>query len=92
MWIESNANYIEGILKSFELGKKIINDNEGSDFYQRIFDSINDPKNSIKYIANKNRAKYLKEVNECFYLFMAGLCFSVTTIDMNKIESISTYF
>ena len=91
MWIESNTNYIEGILKTFELGKRIINDNEGSEFCQSIFDSINNPENAIRYMANKNRAEHMKEVNECFYLFLAGLCFSVTTNDMHKINFIGSY-
>ena len=47
IWIESNTNYIKDILKTFELGKGIINDNEGLFFYQMIFDSINDSKNPI---------------------------------------------
>ena len=40
MWIESNINYIEGILKAFEFGKDIYNDKEGFDFYQKIYDII----------------------------------------------------
>jgi hypothetical protein len=91
MWIESNTCYIEGILKAFELGKQIINDNEGLEFYQKIFDSINDQENPIKYIVDKNRPEHMKEVNECFYLFLAGLCFSITTNDINKIEFIGNY-
>ena len=91
MWIEANTNYIEGILKAFEFGKDIINDHEGSLFYQIIFDSINDPTNPIKYIASKERAEHLREVNECFYLFLSGLCISITTNDMDKIESIGSY-
>ncbi len=91
IWIESNTNYIEGILRAFELGKLIINDIEGSAFYQMIFDSINDSANPIKYIANKERAEHMREVNECFYLFLAGLCLCVTTYDIDKIESIGSY-
>ena len=91
MWIESNTYYIENILKAFELGKRIINDNEGLVFYQRIYDSIYDKENPITYIANKNRPEHMKEVNECFYLFLAGLSLNVTTNDMDKIESIGTY-
>ena len=91
MWIESNINYIEGLLRSFEFGKEIINDNEGFVFYQMISDLIIDPINPIKYIVNKKRAEHLREVNECFYLFLAGLCLSVTINDMEKIESIGSY-
>ena len=91
MWIESNINYIESLLRSFELGKEIINDNEGSVFYQMISDTINDSTNPIKYIANKERAEHRREINECFYLFLAGLCLCVTTYDMDKIESIGSY-
>ena len=92
IWIESNIDYIKGIIQAFELGKNIINDNEGSLFNKKIFDVINDKKNPIKYIANKDRPEYMKEVNECFYLFLAGLCLSITSNDMEKMNlSIGSY-
>ena len=92
MWIESNATYIESVLKAFEYGKEIINDQEGSDFCQIIFDSIIDPEVPIKYIANKVRPEHTREINECFYVFLSGLCLSVTTNDINKMEiSIGDY-
>ena len=91
MWIESNINYIENLLKIFEFGKDIINDNEGEIFYQMIFDTIIDKENPIRYIAIGKRAEHMREVNECFYLFLAGLCLSVTTYNMDKIESIGSY-
>ena len=92
MWIESNSNYIEGIMKAFELGKDIINDNEGSNFYQMIFDTINDKENPINYIENKDRYYHMREINECFYKFLAGLCLSATTNDMDKMElSVGSY-
>ena len=86
MWIESNINYIESILKAFENGKDIINDQEGYDFYQMIFSIINDPDIPIKYIVNKTRGEHIREVNECFYLFLAGLCLSITTNDIQDME------
>ena len=86
MWIESNINYIESILKAFENGKDIINDQEGYDFYQMIFSIINEPDIPIKYIANKTRGEHVREINECFYLFLAGLCLSVTTNDIQDME------
>ena len=91
IWIESNTNYIEGILRAFELGKLLIIDIEGSAFYQMLFDSINVSANPIKYIADEERAEHMREVNECFYLFLAGLCLCVTTNDFDKIESIGSY-
>lgn len=91
IWIESNINYIEGLLRSFEFGKEKINDNEGFIFYQMISDSIIDPKNPIKYIVNKKRPEHMREVSQYFYLFLAGLCLSVTTNDMEKIESIGSF-
>ena len=33
----------------------------------------------------------MREVNESFYLYLAGLCLSVTTNDMDKMESIGNY-
>ena len=91
IWIESNTNYIEGILRAFELGKLLIIDIEGSAFYQMLFDSINVSANPIKYIADEERAEHMREVNECFYLFLVGLCLCVTTNDFDKIESIGSY-
>ena len=92
MWIESNSNYIEEIMKAFELGKDIINDNEGSIFYQMIFDKITDKENPINYIENKDRYEHMREINECFYQFLAGLCLSATTNDMDKMElSVGSY-
>ena len=92
MWIESNTTYIESVLKAFEYGKEIINDQEGSDFCQNIFDSIIDPEVPIKYIANKVRPEHTREINECFYVFLAGLCLSATTNDINEMEiSIGDY-
>ena len=91
IWIESNTEYIESIIEAFRLGKEIIKDNEGIEFYQRISDSINNSKNPIKYIINKDRAEHMREVNECFYLFLAGLCLTVTNNDMNNIESVGSY-
>ena len=93
MWIESNSNYIESILKAFEFGKVIYNDKEGSNFYQKIFNTIIDQENPIKYIVNKNRAEHMKEINECFYLFLAGLCLSIANNNLDKMEiSIGDYY
>ena len=86
MWIESNIYFIESIFKIFESGKDIINDQEGSEFYQIIFSIINDPDIPIKYIANKTRCEHAREINECFYLFLTGLCLSVTTNDIIDME------
>ena len=88
----NQIHYIEGILKAFEFGKDIYNDKEGSDFYQKIYDAINEPENPIKYIANRERAEHMREVNECFYLLLAGLCLSVTTNNLDEMEiSIGDY-
>ena len=86
IWIESNVNYIEGILNAFELGKEIINDNEGDIFYNMIFNSIHNKNNPIKYIVNRDRPDYLIEINECFFKILAGICLSVTTNDMDKMK------
>ena len=77
IWLESYINYIKDIATLFDFGKTIINDMEGEDFYNMIFNSISD--NSIKFIVNKKRTEYTKEINECFYKVLAGLCLSVTT-------------
>ena len=69
MWIESYTKYIEGILEAFELGKDFYNDKKGFVFYQKIFDTINDMENPIKYITEKKRAEHMKEVNDAFIYF-----------------------
>ena len=93
MWIESNSKYIESILKAFEFGKDIYDDNtEGLIFYQNIIDTIVDSENPIKYIPNKLRPEHTREINECFYIFLAGLCLNITTNDLEKREiSIGDY-
>ena len=88
IWIESNINYIESILKSFSIGKDIINDQVEKDYNQMIFDIIYDPDVPIKYIVDKERnPEFTKEVNECFYILLAGLCLSIT--DNIKLDEIT---
>ena len=92
MWIESNSNYIRGILNAFEFCGDIYNDKDGDNLYQKIFGLINNMENPIKYIAERKRPEHMKEINECFYKFLAGLCLSVTTNDMDKMElSVGSY-
>ena len=92
MWIESNSNYIKDILNAFEFCRDVYNDKEGNDLYKKIFGLINNSENPIRYGSNKNRADHMKEVNECFYLFLAGLCLSVVTNNLDKMEiSIGDY-
>ena len=77
IWIESNINYIESILKSFNIGRDIINDQVEIDYNQMIYDIIYDV--PIEYIVDKERnPEFTKEVNECFYKLLAGLCLSIT--------------
>ena len=86
IWIESNTNYIKGILNAFEYGKDIYNYKDDYNYYQKINNIINDPKNPIKYIANKERADHMREVNECFYSYLAGLCLSLATNNLEDME------
>ena len=90
IWLESYITNIKDIATLFDFGKTIINDMEGEDFYNTIFNSISD--NSIKFIVNKKRAEYTKEINECFYKVLSSLCLSVkiNNIDETKI-SIESY-
>ena len=87
IWIESNINFIESILKSFSIGKDIVNDqverNYNTVIYDKIYDSI-----PIKYIVDKERnPEFTKEVNECFYILLAGLCLSIT--DNIKLDEVT---
>jgi len=93
IWTESNYNYIESILKAFEISKDIINDKDGIGLYQIIYDSIYDTDNYIKYIVDKERnPEFRREVNECFYKLLAGLCLSITeNIELMEI-TIKDYF
>ena len=88
IWIESNINYIESILKSFNIGKDIINDQVEYDYNQMIYDIIYDSDIPIKYIVDKERnPEFTKEVNECFYILLAGLCLSIT--DNIKLDEVT---
>ena len=79
IWKESNSNYIENILKVFEISKDIINDKDGIKLYQKIYNSIYDKDIPIKYIFDEERnPEFTREVNECFYVLLAGLCLSIT--------------
>ena len=79
IWIESNSNYIESILKAFEISKDIINDKDGLELNQKIYDLIYDSDSPIKYIVQEKRnPEFKREVNECFYILLAGLCLSIT--------------
>jgi len=86
IWIESYSNYIENILKAFEISKDInneinkdiANEKDRIELYMKIYDSIYDiiP---IKYIVDEERnPEFTREVNECFYILLAGLCLSIT--------------
>ena len=86
IWIESNTNYIKGILNAFEYGKDIYNYKDDYNYYLKINNIINDPKNPIKYIANKERAEHMREVNECFYSFLSGFCLSLATNNLEDME------
>ena len=77
IWIESNSNYIESILKAFKISKDIMNNKDGIELNQIIYDLIYD--SPIKYIIDKERnPEFTREVNECFYILLAGLCLSIT--------------
>ena len=89
IWIESNINYIENILKSFSIGKDIINDKVDLDYNQMISDIIYyDSDIPISYIVDTERnPEFAKEVNECFYIVLAGLCLSIT--DKIKLDELT---
>ena len=90
IWLESYITYIKDIATLFDFGKTIINDMEGEDFYNMIFNSISD--NSIKFIVNKKRVEYTKKINECFYKVLAGICLSVSTNNIDEMRiSIESY-
>jgi len=88
MWIESNINYIENILKAFDISKDIVYDKDGIDLNKKIYDSIYDKENPIQYVIDEvNNPEFSKEVKECFYMILAGLCISIMSKDI-KLEEI----
>ena len=79
IWIESNSNFIESILKAFKISKDFMNNKDGIELNQIIYDSIYDIDSPIKYIIDKERnPEFTREVNECFYILLARLCLSIT--------------
>ena len=90
VWLESYITYIKDIATLFDFGKTIINDMDGDDFYNMIYNSISDK--SIKFIVNKKRVEYTKEINECFYKVLAGICLSVSTNNIDEMRiSLESY-
>ena len=86
-WIESNIEYIKSILAAFEIAKDIFNDKDGTELYQKIFDTIYDEEYQIQYIAYGERnPEFIREVNECFYTLLAGMCLSITSKDIKLVE------
>jgi len=94
IWLESNNNYIERILKAFEIVKDIANDNDEIELFHMIYDSIYDIERPIQYIVNEEKnPEFKREVNECFYILLVGLCLSVTSKDMQLVEiTIKDYY
>ena len=87
MWIESNINYIKSILSAFEIAKDIVNDKDGIELNQRIYDIIYNKDCRIKYIVEEERnPEFTREVNECFYILLAGICLSITSKDVKLVE------
>ena len=87
IWIESNFNYIKSILKAFEIAKDIVNDKDGTELKQKIYNKIYDKECHIQYIVDEERnPEITREVNECFYILLAGMCLSITSKDVKLIE------
>ena len=87
IWIESNTNYITSILNVFKIGKDIVNDKDGIEFNQKIYDLIYDEESPIQYLVDEERnPEFTREVNESFYKLLAGLCLSVTSKDIKLKE------
>jgi hypothetical protein len=64
IWLESNSNYIESILKAFELSKDIINDKDGIELNRIIFDLIYDK------VDKERNPEFAKEANKWFYIII----------------------
>ena len=71
-----------------------MNDNDGIELSQMIYDSIYDKERPIQYIVNEERnQEFKRDVNECFYILLAGLCLSVTSKDIELVEiTIKNYY
>ena len=90
IWMESNVNYILNIFNIFENAIIIYNNNENK-LYNNIVELILNDKNkedNIKYITyEKKNPEYRKEVNECYYKLLAGICYSITSDEIQLIET-----
>ena len=84
IWMESNKEFIIKILKIFENGK-IIFDNNENEFYIKIKEQILSKKNSKNNNNEKRNIDFTNEVNECFYLILESICCCIT-IDEIKIN------
>ena len=71
-----------------------MNDKDGIELYQMIYNSIYDEESPIQYIINEERnQEFKRDVNECFYLLLEGLCLSVTSKDIELVEiTIKDYY
>ena len=87
IWIESNINYIKSILSAFEIAKDIVNDKDGTELNQKIYNIIYNKDCRIQYIVDEERnSEFTREVNECFYILLAGICLNVTSKDVKLVE------
>ena len=87
IWIESNINYIKSILSAFEIAKDIVNDKDGTELNQTIYNIIYNKDCRIKYIVDEVRnPEITREVNECFYILLAGICLSITSKEVILVE------
>ena len=87
IWLESNINYIKSIFSAFDIAKDIVNDKDGTELYQKIYDIIYDNECRIRYIVDDERNPELKqEVNECFYILLSGICLSIISKDVKLAE------
>ena len=86
IWIESNVNYILSILNIIDHAKSIFKDDIL--FYKKINEEIfKEDKIIINYITNEKRnPEITKEVNECYYILLAGICYCITSDDIELIE------
>jgi hypothetical protein len=87
IWIESNINYIKSILSAFEIAKDIVNDKDGTELNQKIYNIIYNKDCRIQYIVDEERnPEFTREVNECFYILLVGICLNVTSKDVKLVE------
>ena len=92
-WLESNSNYIIGILEIYKKSKEILHKSNEKQDDEKLFEivSSNIKNLNLKYITNEEKNPDITTtVNECYYLVLASIIYSITypNINFNTMKSL----